>query len=351
MHEPFLQAALKQAWLGRGSCAPNPSVGAVAVQNGAIIAEDYHRGAGTPHAERLVFEHMPEQLQGITLYVTLEPCNHWGRTPPCVDAIINYGVECVVFGYADPNPLVSSNGTTALLNAQGIDVIHYPLPEIDQFYQSYQYWTQTNKPWVSAKIAQSLDGKIAGPEGHRVQLTNAACRNWTHQCRQHADVILTTARTICMDDPLLTVRLSDTPVGKPLAILDRQNQLNPDANIFKHSPLCHIFYDENLPKPLEKAGCQYHPVPCVQEQLSLDAVISQLGALGYHDVYVEAGGQLFTALHQEKLVNQTYVYISPKILGDEAIPAYHAPALFDGACKNFWQPMDDNMILSLLWNS
>ena len=137
MHKQFLLAALKQAELGKGQCAPNPSVGAIAVRNGIIIAQDWHRGAGSLHAEQLLLAQFPPKTPGVSVYITLEPCNHWGRTPPCIDALIEHGVEQVFFAFRDPNPLVAKKDVFALLGAHGIKVSHSPLPEIDEFYQSY----------------------------------------------------------------------------------------------------------------------------------------------------------------------------------------------------------------------
>ena len=218
MHKEYLLSALEQAKLGRGLCAPNPSVGAIAVQHDKIIAKAWHPGAGLPHAEQILLTRMPPSCQDVTLYVTLEPCNHWGRTPPCVDAIIAHKIKRVVYAYADPNPVVSVNNSPKILAEHGIEVLHFPLPEIDRFYQSYHHWLLTHKPWVTVKIAQSLDGHIAGSQGVRVSISNSACSGFTHKQRKDSDVILTTSRTILQDNPLLTARLpGQEPVSKPIA--------------------------------------------------------------------------------------------------------------------------------------
>ena len=349
MHEQFLLAALNQAWLGRGSCAPNPSVGAVAVHNGQIIAQTWHRGAGTPHAEQLLLDALPKNLSDITLYVTLEPCNHWGKTPPCVDAIINYGIARVVYGYNDPNPTVIARNSTKLLEEKGIEVIHLPLSAIDAFYQSYRHWTSTNKPWVTAKIAQSMDGMIAGAGGARVHLSNLECANFTHQQRLQSDMILTSARTVNQDDPALTVRLNGVEVAKPVAILDTHLTLNPEASLFKKASHCHIYYGEQYPKPSENKNCTYHAMPTLDDKLDLNAVIHHLGALGCHDVWVEAGGVLFSVFHKAGLVNKTYIYISSAVLGDKAVSAYHQADIFNRASHLRWQVMGDNVLASLDW--
>lgn len=349
MHEKFLFTALEEAKRGQGRCAPNPAVGAVAVKNNRIIASAFHRGAGTPHAEQLVIDQLPPGDTGITLYVTLEPCNHHGRTPPCVEAIIHYGFQRVVFAYCDPNPVVAHNNTPNRLKASGIDVVHHPLSEIDAFYQGYRHWTLTGKPWVTAKIAQSFDGKIAGPLGKRVALSNSACEHFTHVNRLMSDVILTTARTVNQDNPQFNVRLSDEHSSKPVAIIDSRLTLKQDATIFSTAAHCHIFYDEQYSKPEEGYNRTYHPMPLKQGVLSLPLIMNALGGLGYHHAWVEAGGGLFTALHQEHCVQRTYCYLVPKVLGDEAVSAYRCAHLFNQAKHVSWQAMGDNMIAILDW--
>lgn len=349
MHEQFMLAALEQAWLGRGACAPNPSVGAVAVQFGKIIAQSWHHGAGTAHAEILLIEQLPKNCSDVTIYVTLEPCNHWGKTPPCVDAIINSGIKSVVYAYADPNPVVSANNTPALLNQQGISVLHYPLPEIDHFYESYRHWTLTHKPWVTVKLAQTFDGKIAGKLGARTLLSNSLCFEFTHKNRLHSDIILSSARTINQDDPLFNVRLLSCQRDKPIAIIDSQLTLNKQAKVRANSTHCHVYHaDECLQINLD-ANCSYHAIPTHAGQLDLNAVINHLGHLGYHDVWVEVGAKLFEALHKTGLVNRTYVYLVPKILGEASTNAYGGFNIFNHASKLTWLAMGDNMIAQFDW--
>lgn len=349
MHKKWMLAALEQAWLGRGRCAPNPSVGAVLVHHQQIIAKSFHPGAGSPHAEQLVLAQLPPDLSQVTLYVTLEPCNHWGKTPPCVEAIIQHGIESVVFGFHDPNPVVVQNDTPTQLAAHGIDVLHYPLPEVDAFYQSYQYWFRKHQPWVTAKIAQSLDGKIADASGAPVQLSNAECTRFTHNQRLHTDVLMTTAKTILADNPALNVRLESGQQGKPLAILDRQLQLTGDEQVFEYATVCHIFHDAKLTVSHPLKQVVYHPIATQHDQLDLLVVMKVLGSLGYHDVWVEAGGRLFTALHDLKLVNTSYFYLVPKLLGDSAVSAYHNDRLFENKKIIHWQALADNMLMKIDW--
>lgn len=352
MHEQFLLAALNQACLGRGLCAPNPSVGAVAVHNGQIIAQTWHHGAGTPHAERLLLEQLPKNIKNIsdiTLYVTLEPCNHWGKTPPCVDAIVSFGIKKVVYAYRDPNPIIVANNTPRLLREHGIDILHYPLPEIDSFYQSYRYWTLTKKPWVSIKMAQTMDGKIAGKNGVRISLSNELCAQFTHKKRLQSDVILTTARTVNIDNPLLNARLPDGHVAKPIAIIDNRCTLNPAATIFTTAKHCHIYSAEHKSTQMAYQNSTHHVVPSTDGFLDLESVILHLGQLGYHDVWIEAGGTLFSSLHLARLINRTYLYIVPAVLGGAAMSAYHHIDMFNQACNVSWQSMGDNMMAILDW--
>jgi len=342
-------AALEQAWHGRGICAPNPSVGAVAVHNGKIIARAWHQGAGSAHAEQLVIEQIPTGMQDVHLYVTLEPCNHWGRTPPCVAAIIQYGISQVVYGYQDPNPVVAAHNTPEILREKGITTLHYPMQEIDAFYQSYHYWTLTKKPWITAKLAQTLDGKIAGINGQRCYLSNAECAEFTHHQRLHTDVILTTAKTIALDDPLLNVRLKEVQQAKVVAIVDSRLSTKREAKIISSAKHCHIYHDARYAVDNPYANCSYHAIPSEEGLLDLPALINHLGSLGYHDVWVEAGGHLFSALHHQNLVQRTYLYLVPTLLGSKATPAFRGDDIFTKTPHVTWQVKADNVIACLNW--
>ena len=311
MHKEFMLLALAQAKLGRGGCAPNPSVGAVAVHHNRVIAEAWHQGAGLPHAERLALKQIAQSITEVTLYVTLEPCNHWGLTPPCVDAIIAHRIQRVVYAYTDPNPQVAAQDTPSLLRAKGIDVIHYPLPEIEQFYTSYAYWVRTRRPWVTVKIAQTLDGKIAGYQGNRIPISNEVCSEFTHQ--------------------------------------QRNQSVTPNLNALKHAKRVHIYFDEAQQVTQPNPAWQYTPVSCAQQRLDLDAVLDHLGRLGYHDVWVEAGARLFSELHRAQLVNRTYIYVAAKSMGDIGLSLYTDDLGFDKATSIAWQVMDDNAMLTLEW--
>lgn len=350
MHKQFLLAALEQAWLGRGRCAPNPAVGAVAVKNNKIIAQATHLGAGSAHAEQLLLKKLPPNIQDLVIYVTLEPCNHWGKTPPCVQEIITYGVSKVVYAYQDPNPIVCANNTPHLLKEKGIEVLFYPIDEITKFYNSYHYWTTTGLPYITAKIAQSIDGKIAGAKGKRIALSNDKCNEFTHKQRLATDAILTTSRTVNNDDPILNARIYNREESKTILILDRENSLKHNAKVLLNAKHCHIFHHERKKITTKLPNCTYYPVSVVEDKLNLKQIVLELGLMGFHDVWVEAGAKLFTNLHLQKLVNKTYIYIAPKILGYDAIQAYTNEDILQGFKTLNWNSLDNNMILSFDWN-
>lgn len=349
MHKAFMRVALAQAQLGRGQCAPNPSVGAVVVQQGRVIASAYHLGAGQPHAEYAVLKQIDPGSPDLTLYVTLEPCNHWGRTPPCVDSIIAHGVQHVVYAYADPNPLVAENNTPALLQARGIAVTHCPMPEVDRFYQSYAHWLYTKRPWVTVKMAQSLDAKIAGKEGLRLSISNEECRQLTHQQRLESDVILTTAQTLIRDNPQLNARLGHATHAKSLAILDTHLRLPHTIQAACLAKKVHIYYDHTQAVLNPHPDWQYHPMPIQHKRLDLAAVLTHLGQQGYHDVWVEAGAHLFSALHENRLVNRTYWYVAPKHIGAQGLDASAKPIDFKHTKAMTWTVLGDNAVLTIDW--
>ncbi len=345
MHEQFLLMALEQAWLGRGSCAPNPAVGAIAVQNEIIIAQAFHSGSGSPHAEQLLLEMLPTDCSGITIYVTLEPCNHWGKTPPCVDALIKQRVSRVVYAYRDPNPVVVENNTPSLLCAAGIDVVYCPLPAIDDFYASYAHWTRTRMPFVTVKMAQTFDGKIAGPRGERVTVSNDVCASFTHQKRLHTDIILTTSTTVNHDDPYLNARVGEQITPKCIAVLDRKGELNAQAKIFETAKKCIIYNQYPIESSVNRAI--HYEIPTHASGFDLLELFKHLGHLGYHDVWVEAGARLFNALHAQQFVHRTYLYFSSLLLGERATSLYRDVSVFTSLKHITWQPMGNNMMATL----
>jgi len=326
-HLTYLKQALELAELKRGFCAPNPAVGAVIVKEGHILATGYHRGAGHPHAEVEALRQLSaEQSIDATLYVTLEPCAHYGRTPPCTELLIKHKIKAVYYGFKDPNPLVSGKGEQQLIKA-GIFCQYHPLKEIDTFYQSYNYWTHMGRPWIIAKLAMSLDGKIAGYKGQRITITGDELHKYTHQCRKHADAILTTARTILHDDPQLNVRIGEKLYKKPVYVLDTELYFPLTAHLLKTAQNITIFHSNNADasrrEMLESLGIRCVSVSRDCGKLSLNQVLEYIGQDGVHDLWVEAGGTCFQSFVSQSLAHQALIYMAPKWLGENAQLAFN----------------------------
>ena len=346
-HAFFLKEALKEAKKAYGFTFPNPSVGALAVKNQQIIARGFHQGPGSKHAEIMVLDQLNNDTDKVCLYVTLEPCGHWGRTPPCVDAILKSGIKQVVYAYADPNPIVKAHLGITKLQQQGVAVLHYPLAEIDDFYQSYAYWHQYQKPFVINKWAQSLDAKVGLP-GQRVMLSNQIAFDFTHQGRMQSDILVTTANTVLADNPTFNVRLKNKSLDKPLAIIDSHLRLNGQEKIFSCQRPCLIYHLADIFPKKNIPGVIYQGIQAKDSGLNLAILMQDLGKRGYHRAWVEAGPRLMYQLHQEKLVNTTHIYFCPIVLGHHGIDAFYHEMIFENQ-RLQWQQMGDNMRLTIDW--
>lgn len=323
--EIFLKQALQQASLRRGFCSPNPSVGAVVVKDGQIIGQGCHWACGFPHAEPAALQALGKSAHGASLYVTLEPCSHHGRTPPCTDLIIRSGIRQVFFGMNDFNTSVSGKGAQ-ILRAAGISCVQIKCPEIEDFYQSYRHWLKTAQPWVTLKLAISLDGKIAGERGAPVGISGEVCRNLTHQLRRQSDAILTSVQTILADDPQLNVRMDNEVVAKPLYILDSHLRMPEQAKVFETCQSLTIFHAAQAPAS-KREVLENRRVRCIavgqgSGGLNLQEVLNHIGKDGCHDLWVEAGGKCFQSFISQSLAQQVYIYVSPKFLGPAATPSF-----------------------------
>lgn len=321
-HEFYLKQALKQAKKGKGFCAPNPAVGALIVKNGQIIAEGYHKRSGEDHAEVDALKKAGCAAKGASLYVTLEPCCHWGKTPPCVDAIKTAGIKQVYYAYTDPNKLVNHAGAQKL-QEYGIETQKILLSQIDEFYRSYAYWLRTHLPFVTIKIAQSLDGKIAERDNRPIQITGKEVQIFTHKKRKQSDGILTTINTLLHDNPAFNVRLPDQEIiKKPLFILDSDLQLPQHLNVFQTTVSITVFHSDDVEKnrivALEKAGVQCVAVERDSKgKLDLQEVLTVIGSFGIHDLWVEVGAACFHSFVVDRKVQKIYICIAPKFLGSD----------------------------------
>nr|WNN92425.1 bifunctional diaminohydroxyphosphoribosylaminopyrimidine deaminase/5-amino-6-(5-phosphoribosylamino)uracil reductase [uncultured Rickettsiella sp.] len=332
----YLETALSLAEIRKGFCAPNPCVGALLVKNDQIIARGYHQASGFSHAEVDAISKVdPSHALGAVLYVTLQPCCHIAKkTPPCTDLIIKSGIIKVVYGFRDPNPAVNGH-TDKILQDAGIECIHYPLTLIDNFYASYDYWWKHKKPFTTAKLAISLDGKIAGKNGKKIQLTGNTAQQFTHQQRKHTDAILTTARTIIVDNPLLNCRIDDVTYKKPLYIIDAHLSIPISAQAFNSAEKITIFHNTEISKKerdrLQKHVIRFIPIKSDNNGLDLLEILKQIGQDGIIDLWIEAGGKSFQSFVQNSLLQHAFIYVAPQWLGENTQLAFNVPDPLKGA--------------------
>ena len=341
----YLLKALEVAETRRGSCAPNPAVGAVIVKDGQIIATGTHWAAGHPHAEVDALHKAGKAAKGATLYATLEPCCHHGKTPPCTDAILAAGIERVVFGFADPNPVASKG--CEVLTAAGIECKQFSLPEIDLFYHSYAHWLAHQRPWVRLKLAISADAKIAGESGKPVPISGAACNGLTQQYRYHSDAILTTVQTLLNDNPKMNARLPNKTVAKPLFVLDSHLRLDHSMQVFKTAKSIVVYHRDDIATN-EALNCV--PVPFNQQGLDLAVVLTDLGRRGVHDLWIEVGARAFDAFYRNQWVDEVIFYRSQKILGEQALPAFLTASPIE-AHELEWEPLGEDEVARLTMKS
>ena len=230
----YMKKAIVLARKGLGRTSPNPMVGAVVVRKGRVVGQGFHQKAGGPHAEPMAIAQAGKEAKGATLYVNLEPCNHFGRTPPCTQAIIESGIKKVVFGLSDPNPLVKGGGADRL-QSQGIEVVRGVLEEdCRRLNEVYIKWITTGLPFVILKAAVSLDGRIATRTGDSKWISNERSRLLVHHLRNQVDGVVVGIRTVIKDDPLLTVRLPKRKIKDPLRIvLDPRLRISLKARILE----------------------------------------------------------------------------------------------------------------------
>ena len=311
--------ALTLAARGLYTTTPNPRVGCVAVRDGEVVAEGWHRRAGEPHAEALAIAEAGERMRGATVYVTLEPCSHFGRTPPCADALIAAGVARVIAAMEDPNPRVAGTGLQRLREA-GIDVRCGLLAgEAADLNIGFVSRMTRARPWLRMKIAASLDGRTALPSGSSQWITGEAARADGHAWRARACAILTGIGTVRDDDPHLTVRAIDTP-RQPLRVLvDSRLEVGLHARMLRGGALIAAAVDNPAKEAeLRDRGCEVLRLPDAQGKVDLGALLAELARRGINELHVEAGYRLNGSLMRAMLVDELLVYMAPKVVGDGA---------------------------------
>ncbi|TDR48755.1 diaminohydroxyphosphoribosylaminopyrimidine deaminase [Tahibacter aquaticus] len=326
--------ALRLAERGLYTTQPNPRVGCVIAQGADVVGSGWHRRAGGLHAEVFALREAAGRARGATAYVTLEPCAHHGRTPPCADALIAAGVVRVVAAIEDPFPQVSGEGF-ARLRAAGIAVetglLRDAAFEINRGFFSR---IQRGRPWLRLKLAQSLDGRTALHNGVSQWITGAAARADVQRWRARSSAILTAAGTACADNPRLSVRLDDAAdFAPPLRIvLDaRLDALAPGCHLLDGTLPTLVVHGDTVPPPPAQAGIEYLAQPLQQGRIDLPPLLQELGRRGIAELQVEAGPGLGGALFAAGLVDELLLYIAPLLLGDAALPLLQLPTLSDMA--------------------
>ncbi|BCG62860.1 MAG: diaminohydroxyphosphoribosylaminopyrimidine deaminase/5-amino-6-(5-phosphoribosylamino)uracil reductase [Methyloprofundus sp.] len=315
----FMARAIQLAKQGQYTTKPNPRVGCVLVRDEAIIAEGWHSRAGQGHAEVEALKNT-KGAAGATAYVTLEPCSHYGRTPPCAEALIKAGVARVVIAMQDPNPLVAGRGV-AMLEQQGIEVISGVLEaEAQALNKGFITRMLTNKPYVLSKLAMSLDGRTAMASGESKWITSPAARQDVQKLRAASGAIVTGVDTVLADDPSMNVRISGVQVEQPLrVILDSSLRTPVTAKLLSLAGRTLILtcsVDAQKTAMLQQAGAEVYCLKADQQgRLDLDAVLHFLAEQQVNDVLVEAGSILNGALLEQGLIDECIVYMAPSILG------------------------------------
>jgi diaminohydroxyphosphoribosylaminopyrimidine deaminase/5-amino-6-(5-phosphoribosylamino)uracil reductase len=331
----FMARALHLAEKGLFSTRPNPRVGCVIVKNGDVVGEGFHLHAGGPHAEIYALQKAGAAAQGSTVYVTLEPCSHQGRTPPCADALIEAGVQRVIAAMTDPNPQVAGKGLERL-RAAGIEVESGLLEsEAAALNPGFIKRMRCGRPWLRIKLAMSLDGRTAMASGESQWITGEAARTDVQKLRARSCAILTGAGTVREDNPSLNVRASEDALSGPVAdtqplrvILSSKGERLSSSKLFDIDGDILIFSESGLPSTInERSNVESLKVTTGATGLNLNTVMDELGKRGINECHVEAGATLSGALLEAQLVDEIIVYMAPLIMGDQARGLFHLPQI------------------------
>jgi diaminohydroxyphosphoribosylaminopyrimidine deaminase/5-amino-6-(5-phosphoribosylamino)uracil reductase len=323
-----MRLALRLAARGLGRTSPNPAVGAVVVRGGTVVGTGYHEAAGGPHAEINALAAAGDLGRGGTLYVTLEPCNHHGRTPPCTEAILRSGVGRVVVGCLDPNPHVTGGGAE-VLRGRGLEVeVGVEEEGCRRLNDAFIKHVTTGLPLVMAKVAASLDGKIATRTGDSRWISNERSRRFVHRLRSMADAVLVGVGTVVADNPKLTARVPAGERRKPLRVILDTHLRTPLESWVVTSAEEAPTVIATGPEPdwerlavFEKQGAEVLPLPLEEGRVSLPALLKALGARQITSVLVEGGAEVHGSFFRAGLVDKVYFFFAPKIMGGrDAVP-------------------------------
>lgn len=338
----MMARALQLAERGLWTTTPNPRVGCVLVRGGEIVGEGWHEKAGEPHAEIHALRAAGELARGATAYVTLEPCSHHGRTPPCADALVAAGVARVVAAMGDPNPLVAGDGL-ALLQAAGIETTSGLLEnEARELNIGFVSRMTRGRPWLRLKAAASLDGKTALNNGVSQWITGPDARRDGHRWRARACAVLTGIGTVRDDDPQLSVRDVDTSRQPLRVVVDSRLETPLTAKILRGGPVlvAAAVDDEMKANLLRAAGAEVVVLPNADGKVELKDLLEELGRRGINEVHAEAGFKLNGSLLREGLVDELLLYLAPCLVGHAASGLFNLPELTSLEGKRLLQIRD-----------
>ena len=315
-----MKKAIELAQKGRYFASPNPMVGCVLIKQGNIIGKGWHKGPGQAHAEIEALNEAGKAAQGAELYVNLEPCCHYGKTPPCTKAIIEAGIKTVHAAIPDPNPLVSHKGFAELKQA-GISVhVGEQLQQAKKLNEAFFHFMEYKTPFVIAKWAMTLDGRIAANSGHSAWITGQKARTHVHHIRKSVDGILVGAQTVINDNPLLSARIKTNSSRQPLRIvLDAAGRTSIYSTIYRITPLLKTLVVTTAHAPdiwkrqLQSQGVMLHVTP--SKDIDLSSLLFYLGQQNITSLLVEGGKSVLTQFFKAKIIQKFYAYIAPKIIG------------------------------------
>lgn len=326
-HEFYMSRALQLAERGLFTTDPNPRVGCVIVKNGQIVGEGWHQRAGEGHAEVNALKDAAMKAKGSDCYVTLEPCSHFGRTPPCADSLINSGVKRVFIAMTDPNPRVSGSGI-AQLKAAGIEVTVGLLEQQAEVLNiGFCKRMRIGRPYIRSKVAMSIDGRTAMASGESKWITGTAARQDVQKLRARSSAIMTGIGTVLADDPSLTVRpegwYPQQKIRQPMrVIVDSQLRISENAKVFEDNAQVLIASTHNNKAFQHGEVCR---LPADNNRVDLTALMLELAQREMNEIMIEAGSQLNGALLAAGLIDELVFYMAPKIMGDEARGLFHLP--------------------------
>lgn len=324
--EDLMDRACELAERGRYTAAPNPLVGAVVAREGETVGEGWHERTGSNHAEINALRNAGEDSENATMHVTLEPCNHHGRTPPCTTAIIQAGISKVVIGHLDPDPRMRGR-SVRILRGAGIEVEVLDDPRLERQNEQFFGAMRNGRPFVHLKLAATLDGRIAAANGDSKWVTGEAARRRAHELRAEAGAVLVGAGTVRADDPTLTVRgLSDEPPRIFRVVLDPNLTMTANeglAQTARETPVL-VFakrnHDSARAQALEESGVEIVPSETSEEYLDLHFVLEELRRRGVRGLLVEGGGDTAGRFLEQGLVDKATLFYAPKVMGSEGVP-------------------------------